>query len=135
MEQRNLLQPLATAGADDVADPNVGQTLAIRLIAEVFDEDKDLNFDDVELLIDGEAGDVDDSEKFTVTLTLAANNVESERADVEDSMTIDVYDSPCKATITDPADANEDCFTDLKDFAVMALDWLSDYTITEPVPK
>ena len=125
----------STAGADDVADPNVGQTLAIRLVAEEREGGDEVNFDDVELLIDGEAGADDYGMMVTVTLTLAANNVKSERDDVVDTMTIDVYEGPCKATIFDPADDNEDCITNLKDFAVMALDWLNDYTITAPVAR
>jgi hypothetical protein len=75
-----------------------------------------------------------------VTLTLAVNNVGSSRPDVKDTMTIDVYDDNCEAakavgTVFDETDFDENCITNLKDFAVLALDWLSDYAITAPVPK
>jgi hypothetical protein len=76
----------------------------------------------------------------TVTLTLAVNNVGSEKDDVEDTMTIDVYDDACKAakgigTVKyDSTDLNQDCITDFEDFALMATAWLYDYTITEAQP-
>jgi hypothetical protein len=40
-----------TSGPDKTADPNVGQPLAIRLVAKAFTEKKHLNFDDVRLLV------------------------------------------------------------------------------------
>ena len=40
-----------TSGPDKAADPNVGQRLAIRLIADAFTEKKHLNFDDVQLVV------------------------------------------------------------------------------------
>ena len=40
-----------TSGPDKAADSNVGQPLAIRLIAEAFTENKHLNFDDVQMLV------------------------------------------------------------------------------------
>jgi len=40
-----------TSGPDKAADSNVGQPLAIRLIAEAFTENKHLNFDDVQVLV------------------------------------------------------------------------------------
>jgi len=45
-----------TSGPDKDADPNVGQPLAIRLIAEAFTENKHINFDDVRLLLKAGTG-------------------------------------------------------------------------------
>jgi hypothetical protein len=75
-----------------------------------------------------------------VTLTLAVNNVGRLEPPVEETMTIDVYDDNCEAakavgTVFDETDFDENCITNLKDFAVLALDWLSDYAITAPVAK
>ena len=74
-----------------------------------------------------------------VTMTLAVT-LEG-KGPVEDSMTIDVYDDNClaaKATDTvelDPTDFDDNCITNLADFAKVAADWLVDYAITEPVEK
>ncbi len=57
--------------------------------------------------------------------------------------TLELYcaDNPCQAAIAVmppfvppdyPADVNGDCEHDLADFAVIAGDWLTDYTLTEP---
>jgi hypothetical protein len=52
-----------------------------------------------------------------------------------------VYDDNCEAAkgvgpvAFDPGDLDENCITNLKDFAVLAIAWLDDYTITAPVPK
>ena len=75
-----------------------------------------------------------------VTLTLAVNNVGRLEPPVEEAMTIDVYDDNCEAakavgTVFDETDFDANCITNLKDFAILALDWLSDYAITAPVPK
>ncbi|MCF7954532.1 MAG: hypothetical protein K9M75_01905 [Phycisphaerae bacterium] len=45
-----------TSGPDKAADLNVGQPLAIRLIAEAFTENKHINFDDVRLLVKAGTG-------------------------------------------------------------------------------
>ena len=77
----------------------------------------------------------------TVTLTLAVNNEGRVEPPVQDTMTIDVYDDAClaaKATGSvelDPTDFDANCITNLADFAEMALTWLVDYTLTEPIPK
>ena len=58
---------------------------------------------------------------------------------VEDTMEIDVYSDNCLAAkaaglaAIDPADIDADCITDLEDFAEMALTWLVDYSLTEPI--
>jgi hypothetical protein len=60
---------------------------------------------------------------------------------VDDTMTIDVYDDACKATLgaglaaDNPTDLNRDCVTGLEDIAVMALAWLVDNSLTAPVAK
>lgn len=82
-----------------------------------------------------------EGDPISVTLTLAANYAGSESPDVEDSMTIDVYDDACKAALSigqstvDPGDFNEDCKTDIGDIAMLAVRWLSGYEITEPTAK
>jgi len=73
----------------------------------------------------------------TVTLTLAVDD--GVNPPVEDTITIDVYDDACKATIgmglTTPTDFNEDCITDLEDLAVMLAAWLNDISPIGPVAK
>jgi hypothetical protein len=74
-----------------------------------------------------------------VTLTLAVT-LEGEKP-VEDTMTIDVYDDSCEAAKGigavefDPTDIDENCITNLADFAELAATWLVDYILTAPVPK
>jgi hypothetical protein len=120
-----------------VSDPNVGQPLEIRLVLTAGEE---VDFDDVELLIDGESGvEVYDTEMSAVTLTLAVNDAVGS---VDDTMTIDVYDTPCLAAriglelaADHPADFDESCITGLEDLAVMVAKWLDDHGLTAPVPK
>jgi len=76
----------------------------------------------------------------TVRLTLTVND--GENPPVTDTMTIDVYDTPCLAArigldlATDnPTDLSGDCVTSLEDIAALAAAWLDDYEITEPVEK
>ena len=122
-----------------VSDPNVGQPLEIRLlvIGAPADNWAELDFDDVRLTADPPfpvLGGVQ-----TVTMTLVVGDEANETA-AEDTMTIDVYDDPCQMAVAlDPAviemtDFNADCTTNLKDFAILALKWLGDYSLTEPVP-
>jgi hypothetical protein len=74
-----------------------------------------------------------------VTLTLAVT-LEGEEP-VEDTMTIDVYDDSCEAAKGigavefDLTDLDENCITNLADFAELAATWLVDYILTAPVPK
>ena len=77
-----------------------------------------------------------------VTLTLEVNNEGRLEPPVTNSMKIDVYDDACQAAIDlgqtvvfDPTDFNEDCVTNFEDFAAMAVTWLDDYMLTEPVTK
>jgi hypothetical protein len=76
-----------------------------------------------------------------VTLTLVVNNVGRTDPDVTDTMTIDVYDTACKATIgvglaeNNPTDVNLDCITDLQDLAEMAQKWLLDHAVNTAFPK
>ena len=75
------------------------------------------------------------SNPSTVTLTLLVNGSD------EDTMKIDVYDDSCLAAeVTgtlelDPTDIDENCVTNMADFAGMAKTWLDDYTLTAPAPK
>jgi len=74
-----------------------------------------------------------------VTLTLAVT-LEGE-GPVPNIMMIDVYYDSClaaKAVGTvelDPTDFDDNCITNLADFAVLAADWLVDYELTEPIEK
>jgi hypothetical protein len=77
-----------------------------------------------------------------VTLTLAVNNVGSSSPDVIDTMQIKVYDDSCEAAkgigtaiSFDPTDLNQDCITNLEDFAEVAAAWLDNYTLTGPTAK
>ncbi|UCG49340.1 MAG: hypothetical protein JSU94_08400, partial [Phycisphaerales bacterium] len=60
---------------------------------------------------------------------------------VKDTMTVDVYDDSCLAAmdlglaVIDPTDIDGDCITNFTDFALMAVTWLDDYALTEPVAK
>ena len=61
---------------------------------------------------------------------------------VPDTRKIYVYENSCKARVAagqtdfyDSTDINTDCNTNIKDFAILALDWLSDYAITAPVAQ
>ena len=75
----------------------------------------------------------------TVTLTLAVTRPGS--VAITDTMTIDVYDTACIAAIStgtlevNATDFDENCITDLKDYAVLAATWLVDYELTAPVAK
>ena len=80
--------------------------------------------------------------KTVVTVTLAVNNAGNPpEAAVTDEMSIDLYDDTCLAAEgagtleIDPTDLDANCITNLKDFAILALDWLNDYAITAPVVK
>lgn len=69
-----------------------------------------------------------------VTMTLSVS-------DKEDSMVIDVYDDSCKAAagidplVIEDADFNSDCKTNIEDFSVMAIKWLSTTTVEGPGVK
>ena len=58
-----------------------------------------------------------------------------------DTMTIDVYDTACKAAIgkglaaDNPTDFDGNCITGLEDLAEVATKWLNDTRLTEPVAK
>jgi len=120
-----------TSGADDVADPNVGQPLQIQLHCLDANE---VDFDDVKLTGEGPTPD-----PYVVALTLAVNNKDSGKDDVKDAMTIDVYDDACEAAISrnaiDPGDFDWNCITDANDLDALATKWLDDYSLTEPVAK
>ena len=83
----------------------------------------------------------DTGDATVVTMTLAGNNAGSGKPAVEDTMTIDVYDNACLAAIgkgldpIGPADFDENCITNLRDYAVLAAKWLVDYTLIAPVAK
>jgi len=74
-----------------------------------------------------------------VTMTFLVGS--SGKMSVFDSMTIEVYDDACKASIAveesehNPADINGDCAVDLYDCALLAASWLSDVSLSEPFSK
>ncbi len=76
-----------------------------------------------------------------VTMTLAVNNEGRIEPPITDTMTIDVYDDSCQAAKAaglvefDITDVDQDCITAFPDFAVMAITWLVDYTLTAPEAK
>jgi hypothetical protein len=72
-----------------------------------------------------------------VTLTFLAQDAVSSD---EDTMTIDVYDTACLAAIgegeeLDPGDIDQDCDTDLGDFAAIAEEWLVYIELTTSIVK
>jgi len=75
----------------------------------------------------------------TVKLTLTVND--GENPAVKDAVTIDVYDTACKATIgkglaaDNPGDLDENCITGFEDLAALATKWLNDTGLREPVVK
>ena len=80
-------------------------------------------------------GDTDDAAVVTITLAVTLDGAGT----TEGSFTIDVYDDSCAAavavsteTVFDLSDFNRDCITDFEDFALMAADWLEDYSLTAP---
>ncbi|UCG49897.1 MAG: hypothetical protein JSU94_08950 [Phycisphaerales bacterium] len=82
-----------------------------------------------------------DGALVTVTLTLAVNNAGRVEPPETDTMTIDVYDDGCLAAVDlglavlDPTDIDGNCITAFEDFALMAMTWLDDYALTEPLAK
>lgn len=127
-----------TSGADASADPGVGQPLMIRLSAAAFAAGSTVNFDDVMLSINGETGvTMYDPEMSTASLSLTVND-ETNPA-VTKTMTVDVYDTACKAAngtgSSSITDFNGDCVTSLGDLAQLAANWLNDTSYTEAMPK
>jgi len=76
----------------------------------------------------------------TVTLTLKVDLVGTSSS-ASDTMEIDVYNDACLAAKAvgpvelSPSDFDENCTTDLRDYAVLAAKWLVDYTLTAPIAK
>ncbi|MCF7955512.1 MAG: hypothetical protein K9M75_06905, partial [Phycisphaerae bacterium] len=91
-------------------------------------------FDDVKLMTDAPPA------LEPIELTLSVNN-EGGSTVVTDFMKIDLYETACEVTkavdpsAIDDTDHNIDCTTNLIDFAVLAADWLGDYSLTGPVAK
>ena len=75
-----------------------------------------------------------------VTLTLAVYG-QGKPDPVADTLVINVYDDACLAAkaagslVYDPGDFDENCITDLKDYAALATEWLIDFNLTAPVAK
>jgi hypothetical protein len=122
-----------------VVDPSLlGEPLQIRLLCRGNTSAGDeAYFDYVKLYADPPPPV---SGPLTVKLTLGVND-EFNLTPVKDSMTIEVYDTPCLAAIgaglpaDNPGDINADCITDLEDLALSLETWLTDNSLTEPVPK
>ena len=101
---------------------------------------EEVDFDDLQLLINGKGTPTPGPSPMTYDLTLAVT-LEGVGSN-SNSLTIDVYDDACLAGVgSDPesgydlGDLNEDCITNLKDFADLATSWLEEYWSTEPVEK
>ncbi len=81
--------------------------------------------------------ETDNPSAVTLTLTVTQPGKDP----VESSMTIDVYDDACKAALgagtatIAPADFNANCSTGLEDIAQLAVEWLVDFSLVEPVAK
>ncbi len=113
---------------DSPSSVDVGQALEIRLVlVDDGSTDQLLNFDDVTLRVDGESSTYDTA-PLTVTVTFGVNDVINPAA-VTDTMTIDVYDTPCRAAIAagplDPADFDKNCIVDLADLAIFLDEYLT----------
>ena len=89
-------------------------------------------------------------ESPTVTITKATANpsvvtitldVDGPDGPEEDNMTLDVYDTACKAAIgmglsaDNPTDIDGNCITDLRDYAILAVAWLENVKLTGPIIK
>jgi hypothetical protein len=102
---------------------------------------------------DPSAGVVFDPNEFvedpTVTITKVTDNpsvvtltveVSDATGPAEDTMAIDVSDTACLAAIGDgqeydPGDFDEDCDTDIEDYAAMAEEWLVYSELTTSIVK
>jgi len=114
-----------------VSDPNV---------AVVFDpavnpaDPNTSNVEDPTVTIIKPAGDM-----ATVTLRLTVDD--GSGVPVSDSLTIDVYDDACKATVgqgtaaDNQTDLNKDCITDLLDLVELASQWLNETGLAAPIVK
>jgi len=105
----------------------LGEALEIRLLAVDFTDNKGVDFDDVKLTAVGPA-----AEPYVVKMTLVVDDTE------EDDMLIKVYNDACSAArlgggmeYTMPTDLDDDCDTDMGDFAVLAELWLDNTELTE----
>ena len=83
---------------------------------------------------------VSTEDAVTVKLTFTVND--GENMPVKDTMTIDVYDTACKAArlgmslaANNPSDISGDCVTGLKDLAEMAATWLNRTGLEAAEPK
>jgi hypothetical protein len=75
----------------------------------------------------------------TVTLTVAVSDASNPEPDT-DTIEIDVYDDACQMArmglgLSAITDFDENCITDLRDFAVLAEAWLDDYAAIEAVDR
>ena len=92
-------------------------------------------FDDVTLMTDAAP------QLEPVNLTLTVNNEGSTTAISKDKVKIELYETACALTQElepgnlEITDLNEDCITDLQDFAVLAADWISNYALTAAQEK
>jgi hypothetical protein len=122
-----------------------GEALEIRILAVEFEIDEtenyEVDFDDVQLLIEGELGTAAlDPNPNDVKLTLTVGS--AGKISVYDSTIITVYADSCQAGLSagagiifDPTDFDEDCDTDIDDLVELAATWLDDYDISAPAPK
>jgi hypothetical protein len=75
----------------------------------------------------------------TVTLTVAVHDEGNPTPDT-DTMEIDVYDDACQLAriglgLTKITDLDNNCITDLRDYAILAAKWLDSYVATGPLDR
>ncbi len=125
-EPQGTLTYLWTAEPKGIGDPN--------LDVAITDADQEDPNASVTITKTAPTGDA-----TVVTMTLAVTLPGKDP--VKDTMTIDVYDDACLAAeavgtlVIDPTDLDGNCITNFEDFALMAITWLDDYTLTGPVAK
>jgi len=123
-EPKGTLTYLWTASPDGIGDPNLDVAIT------------DPNKENATVTVT-KAEPAGNATVVTMTLavTLEGNDP------VKKSMTIDVYDDPCQAAKAaglaeiDITDIDENCITNFVDFALMAVTWLEDYSLTEVTEK
>ncbi len=121
-----------------LADPLTGGTTPVQEIECYAGMAEVSNRATLTVTYDMPAGAEPSADPIPVTITVVIND-ETYPDTKTDSMTIDVYDTACKATLSkalaadNPTDFNKDCITDLDDFADFAAAWLDDYSLTGPI--
>jgi hypothetical protein len=122
----------------DLPDPSTGGDTQVQEIE--FEAGAGSDSATLTVMFDIPEGSPPASGATTYTLTFAVHD-EFNPTPIEDTMTVDVYETPCFAAIAAGktadyvADYNGDCIINLADFAAMiAPYWADDYALTVPIP-